>query len=659
MNIVQVQDQLKNFSQDQLVREMQAPSGNTPQYLVLSEIMRRQRMQADSAAQQSKGEPQATVADEAIAAAGVPQGGIADMARALAPKTDMAENTGIQAMAKGGPVKKMAKGGAANTDPAIIAMANRVGMSVEEYLASVGEEEAARLMQGAAARATRARMTGMEPQQESFLQRVNPSYTEDLTGRFPVSGDSEPGPDYLGESTYDGGAPPSRPGAANADMTSISEAVAAGKARGGRGGIIDAMLASGAPITSADMYLPPERLIPAAGTPFIEDRGAEAIAARNELLGGLVDRFDQQAMMEPGAGRAGFATGEGESEYDRIMRAAAERTAPGMGQGLPMGPAEIPAGGLARQAQFEPLYPESPEAPRKFYQPPPAPDRSGTMGTNGVPDVAGALAAIPETLATEVRIGPDGTVTMVPPAKEPVGRVDRDQQGIAAIPTPAEIAAEAAATQPAPPGGGGGGAGAGGAGGGGGGAGAGGMSSYEQELMNALGRREKAAEQDKWLALAQVGLGMMSSTQPTLAGAIGEAGLKGVEAARSARDQYDKDRLDLLGAIEQSRLARAKASARGGSGVSGLKLKDYLGQMKAVADVAKSQLDLVTGGADPTMAIEMALDAGDNARALEIRSAYQQALAAQTEYMNTVRTVGGLDPMAAEEDDTNVDAMDE
>lgn len=185
------------------------------------------------------------------------------------------------------------------------------------------------------------------------------------------------------------------------------------------------------------------------------------------------------------------------------------------------------------------------------------------------------------------------------------------------------------------------------------------MSSYEQELMNALGRREKAAEQDKWLALAQVGLGMMSSTQPTLAGAIGEAGLKGVEAARSARDQYDKDRLDLLGAIEQSRLARAKASARGGSGVSGLKLKDYLGQMKAVADVAKSQLDLVTGGADPTMAIEMALDAGDNARALEIRSAYQQALAAQTEYMNTVRTVGGLDPMAAEEDDTNVDAMDE
>ena len=87
------------------------------------------------------------------------------------------------------------------------------------------------------------------------------------------------------------------------------------------------------------------------------------------------------------------------------------------------------------------------------------------------------------------------------------------------------------------------------------------MSSYEQELMNMLQKREKAAEQDKWLSLAQVGLNLMSSTQPTLGGALGEAGLAGVEAARSARDQYDKDRLSLLGELEQSRMARAKAAA--------------------------------------------------------------------------------------------------
>lgn len=87
--------------------------------------------------------------------------------------------------------------------------------------------------------------------------------------------------------------------------------------------------------------------------------------------------------------------------------------------------------------------------------------------------------------------------------------------------------------------------------------------------MDMLGRREKAAEQDKWLALAQVGLNLMSSTQPTLGGALGEAGIKGVEAVRSARDQYDKDRLDLLGSLEQSRMARAAAAARAARGAGG------------------------------------------------------------------------------------------
>ena len=38
MNLLQVQDDLKNFSQDQLVKEMQQPSGTTPQFLVLSEL---------------------------------------------------------------------------------------------------------------------------------------------------------------------------------------------------------------------------------------------------------------------------------------------------------------------------------------------------------------------------------------------------------------------------------------------------------------------------------------------------------------------------------------------------------------------------------------------------------------------------------------------
>jgi hypothetical protein len=111
MNMIELQEQLKDFSQQQLVQEMKMPSGNVPQYLVLSEMQRRKRMQAAAAGDQ--GRPQTTVAEDAVAAAGVPQGGIAQMARTMAPQTDMAQNTGVAAMAGGGAVRRMQPGGLA------------------------------------------------------------------------------------------------------------------------------------------------------------------------------------------------------------------------------------------------------------------------------------------------------------------------------------------------------------------------------------------------------------------------------------------------------------------------------------------------------------------------------------------------------------------
>ena len=93
MNIMQVQDDLKNFSQDQLIKEIQRPSGMAPQFLVLSEINRRQRVKQDVNARMAQQQP--TVAEEAIASAGVPQGGLADMSQALAPKSASALSTGV------------------------------------------------------------------------------------------------------------------------------------------------------------------------------------------------------------------------------------------------------------------------------------------------------------------------------------------------------------------------------------------------------------------------------------------------------------------------------------------------------------------------------------------------------------------------------------
>jgi hypothetical protein len=201
----------------------------------------------------------------------------------------------------------------------------------------------------------------------------------------------------------------------------------------------------------------------------------------------------------------------------------------------------------------------------------------------------------------------------------------------------------------------------GGSGGGlGGGGGAGGVSSYEQALMDALASREKAATQDKWLALAQVGLNMMSSRSPTLLGAIGESGLKGVEAARAARDKYDEDKLSLQGALEKSRMARAAASARAASGaggaaaaggIGGLKLKDYLGQIKNVADVARNSLNLLTGGLDPQTAMSAAEAAGDLQTQSRIKTAYDRALQADQDYMMAVQRLGSAPTITLDEDD--------
>ena len=93
LNMIDTQDKLKNFSEAQLIGEMQQPSGSAPQFMVLGEIDRRKRMRQDATRQEGLMQP--TVAQEAISGAGVPQQGLAGLAQSLAPKTDMTQNTGV------------------------------------------------------------------------------------------------------------------------------------------------------------------------------------------------------------------------------------------------------------------------------------------------------------------------------------------------------------------------------------------------------------------------------------------------------------------------------------------------------------------------------------------------------------------------------------
>jgi hypothetical protein len=110
MNIVQLQDNLKNLSDQQLTQAMQMPSQDTPPFLVVSELNRRKKMRDSFQAQQAA-QDQTTVAQDVVAAAGVPQEGASQMAQSLAPQTDMANNTGIMSIPQGGEPQRMAGGG--------------------------------------------------------------------------------------------------------------------------------------------------------------------------------------------------------------------------------------------------------------------------------------------------------------------------------------------------------------------------------------------------------------------------------------------------------------------------------------------------------------------------------------------------------------------
>jgi hypothetical protein len=93
MNILEQTEALKDMPDAALIQQMKMPTGQIAPIFITSELKRRKRMRDDYARREAADTP--TVAEEVVMAAGMPQGGIADAARALAPKTDMGQNTGM------------------------------------------------------------------------------------------------------------------------------------------------------------------------------------------------------------------------------------------------------------------------------------------------------------------------------------------------------------------------------------------------------------------------------------------------------------------------------------------------------------------------------------------------------------------------------------
>jgi hypothetical protein len=488
------------------------------------------------------------------------------MAQALAPKTDVAQNTGIMSIAPqasaqpeeapvqrmygGGQVKKMQEGRAVYTDPVIIAMASRMGMSIDDYLKSEGPR-AARIIAESENRARRDRMVGMEPRligpaptDTIDFTPVNPSYTENLNPVFPnepIAPESgglaiEPQPLYgpipapLGMGAGPAPAPlmPQRP-----PVMSPMDRIRAGMEF---------------PLTGEGVR---------ASMPQRERDYAQYVLDNPALSDMSVSRLKAEEIAAgPGLYELGLDIGEyGLDKFSRAGSAVDSKIGDVLAYlGMPelaesmynvadaeaRIPTRIAAAERAREADYA--------ANRKRF--------SDELARRGAPELQNP--AIRNALAAEEAAAAAAAAETAPPGE--------DTQPPVAETTPPAL-------DTTPPGGGatppGGGAGAG-AGAGAGGAGAAPMSSYEQELASALGRVEKRANQDKWLALAQAGMALMSSKEPTLMGALGEAGIAGLGQYQQTRDAAEKERMGILSAQYQMDMDRQKmALARAGSGGGG------------------------------------------------------------------------------------------
>jgi|TARA_R110000765_G_scaffold6515_5_gene20079 hypothetical protein len=570
MNILDTQDKLKNLSQEQLMTEMKMPTGQAPQFLVLSEITRRQKMRESFALEQGKDET--TVAQDAVAAAGMPAQFAGDMAGTMAPRTDTNGNTGAvpqQAMPpqgspaprtmSGGGIVSLQEGGPVGgsdisslmTDPAMMLMANRQGMSVQEYYDSLAPEAQAQAL----ARVERNRLLALEPTVSGTPLAVNPSSAENQQDTFEAGDAAEAdrsgyiqdllressGPEPFDMQTLAGlGVQPTAPQFDARSAPDLPNRLLSGQRGEGASAMNDF------PRVPSALNVPnPTSGQPFASQSFPNTFGIEPSRTVAPDSANIIAQMETRSPHDPNAlavapyANQSFPNTFAPMEQDATRQAgsggrrAARADNPSTGSifDLPIVPNPGNRSGSTRNDPdpivTEPVYPTS------------------VGRRDGATPMDLAAAAAQES-------APDGT--------QPVGMdTGTPLDGVVMPPAPSR--------------------GGGGGGGGGGGIasmaaqGGGAPSDYEQELIKMLGAREKRAEQDKWMALAEAGMALMSSSQPTFGGALGEAGQAGLGALRAGTESAEGDRLGLLGAIEQSRLGREQvqlqrqaAAARAASG---------------------------------------------------------------------------------------------
>jgi hypothetical protein len=521
MNMFQLQERIKDFSKDQLVREMQQPSGAVPPFLVLSELQRRTRMEKAFQAEQAQGQ-QSTVAQDAIAAAGVPQGGIADMARAMAPQTDMAGNTGampVQNMYGGGEVKRMEPGGEVEGFYTALLRQRRgiQNTTAEMQARNAIVREKLRRMQAAAGTLADEDGEGL-----SEVSADVGSFAPGALGGFGIGGTA---PDSLSRVDPNVAAPRTAPGLPSIRPTDAQP-----------------VLNELAPPAFRDIAAPATILGPEQGPnlPSMED--AARMRAINVTPG--ASGFPPQSDLD-------MRFAQEQRELAAEMAAAAGQTPDPtsiiMSDGVmsPIDDRPTPIADAFR-AELASRDARAAEAARMMeINEIPAPADPSLMdrlvnSELGRTLAAGSGVALPQLdedpAASTSALLEDVARTFAFPTLLEAGE-DLMRQPDADTPRPVPRPDRSTTPPDGPRTSGTGGAGA---------------------------RSTGTADADKWLALAQFGLGLMASQAPTLGGAIGEAGTAALSQLReSQKEAYERDLAErTLAARSASRLDRLSLSDR-------------------------------------------------------------------------------------------------
>jgi hypothetical protein len=719
MNMIELQDKLKNFSQEQLVGMMQQPSGEAPQFMVLGEITRRQKMQ-----QEATKAPTQSVAQEAVSAAGVPQGGIADMARSLAPQTNVAQNTGaMSAPPQGMPsapqgIAKMASGGVIRLvggskidrlelNPKVIAGAARNNMTPKEYVASLSPSV-----------------------KKALLSDIRQS----AEGIDTLEADSVPGQQFARALQIQGYGDAVKSFMLEAGKDGLRQADAVFAKAMSEGSSLAAATAAAASVVSSFVGAPElgayldniSAELLAKSDDFVSTRTGERMPFGYEAPAFFYETPEQRAEKEAQARQAEAARIAGKATEDvtsvegpdgylpaSIIQSRRMPTPSGVSADFQMDlmspslgnprnipsqndqvslpssedspqPSMVPAG-LSPADRTDRMRLEQNPATMMF-----APDGSVIRNQGDLVDpIAEMERAVFEERkanALEDDAGPDYVpptsadyATSLPPVVVNDPRISRGykvdergfmdtardvitttggavidfggdyldqltkkplqnllgktagnyvqswldpefaaqkaeeavmEQSLTPVATPkgltelkqaqttreknnaAEVEAKNTAAKLL---------GGTTTGSGSGGSGSGGSSNYETKLLEMLSRQEANAKSDKWMALAQAGMSLMQGGTGSFGGDLGKAGQTGLAALQGSRDSNDKSQLDILGAIEASKLKRAAIAASGAksgmvpAGVANSlrgQISDLMTQKENLAGVPGAELEL-------------------------------------------------------------------